>query len=181
MPLDRSQPEPAQIPNCRWIPLGHALFALVDEDQFEYLNKWFWYCQTRKRSKQRPYHCVARISEGRHSISMAREILGATVGQVVDHIDGNTLNNTRSNLRFASISQNSRNTRVKKTKKSHYKGVRKSRSAWKVVIFVNGIELYLGSFKSDVEAAKVYDNAARKYFGVFARLNFPNAGEQSAL
>ena len=104
-------------------------------------------------------------------------------GEHIDHIDGNGLNNRRSNLRVANHSQNLANRgKQRGSYSSQYKGVcfAKSRNKWQANIssgFLWGREhktKFLGRFKCEVEAAEAYDMAALKYFGEFAKLNFPN-------
>lgn len=92
----------------------------------------------------------------------------------IDHIDGDRANNRISNLRAATTSQNQSNREGKRGSASKYKGVHKSKSKkspWRVVIVVNGEGIYLGAFSNENEAAKVYNDAAIKYFGEFAYLN----------
>ena len=104
-------------------------------------------------------------------------------GEHVDHIDGNGLNNRRSNLRLATPHQNHANKpKQRGNYTSSYKGVcfDKSRNKWQASInsaILWGREhkkKFLGRFKSEIEAAEAYDVAALKYFGEFANLNFPN-------
>lgn len=89
---------------------------------------------------------------------------------LVDHKDCDGLNNRRSNLRAATARQNSGNSRKIKPASSRFKGVSfdKKRNKW-----VAGIAINLGRFDSEEEAARVYDVAAAKIHGEFARLNFP--------
>ena len=91
----------------------------------------------------------------------------------IDHIDGDPLNNLLSNLRTCTTSQNCRNSNRKKNSSSQYKGVNffKRDKKWKAEIYVNGKNLFLGLFINEIDAAKAYDIAAKKYFGEFARLN----------
>lgn len=98
----------------------------------------------------------------------------------VDHIDGNPLNNQRSNLRLATPAQNKHNSRKRKATSSIYKGVSKLKNSWKAQITVHGKTTRLGKFETEKEAALAFDEAARKLQGPFAKLNFPKEGEQSA-
>lgn len=107
-----------------------------------------------------------------HRIVLER-ILGRslTKKELVDHIDGNTLNNRRSNLRLASASQNSKNRKRQKNNHSGYKGVswHAKNRCWCAYIHVDKKSHYLGSFADPVSAHKAYKQAAIKYFGEFVR------------
>src|ERR1035438_9760997 len=107
---------------------------------------------------------------------MARLILGlAKDGPETDHRDRNGLNNRRSNLRIANDKDQSGNkdkfSRGGKSA-SKYKGVNLHSGKWRAVITPNKKHIYLGSFASEVDAARAYDRAAVEYFGEFARTNF---------
>lgn len=103
-------------------------------------------------------------------------------GESVDHINGDGLDNRRSNLRVCSHAENRRNSKKVSGRRklaSHYKGVsHPSKNRWTASITVMWKTLHIGSFKTEIEAARAYDEAARNHHGVFARLNFP--GTQSA-
>lgn len=92
----------------------------------------------------------------------------------VDHKDNNSLNNTRSNLRPYTSGQNAMNKHKQKGCTSKYKGVCWStqHKKWKAYITFNHERKYLGMFETELEAAKIYDEAAVEYFKDFARLNF---------
>ena len=94
----------------------------------------------------------------------------------IDHINGLPADNRKANLRQCSHAENMRNKRVYRSsnKKSKYKGVSKGDyESWRAEIKVNGIRHKLGSYKSEDDAARMYDAAARYYHGEFARTNFP--------
>lgn len=110
-----------------------------------------------------------------------RWLMRAAFGEEVDHIDGDQTNNRRANLRIVSRSENMRNRQRFGSAPTIFKGVSKSGDKWRATIQVDGKRKALGRFANPVNAAHAYDCAARKHFGKFARLNFPEKGEQSAL
>lgn len=95
-------------------------------------------------------------------------------GLEVDHINRNKLDNRRENLRLVTPEQNARNKTKSKNNTSGYKGVSLNRGRWMVTIRVDKKNKNLGRYDDILIAAKVYDNAARTYFGEFAVLNFPH-------
>lgn len=101
---------------------------------------------------------------------MQNTIMNPVKGMIVDHIDHNGLNNQRSNLRVCTISENNQNRRPKKGK--NYLGTKfvKSTNKWHAILRTK----FIGTFLSEIEAAKAYDKAAKEKFGEFAYLNFPN-------
>lgn len=97
-------------------------------------------------------------------------------GLFPDHINHNGLDNRKANVRPVTRAQNVWNRRkFKRPTRSKYKGVDWAidMKRWRARIRVNGRRIYLGSFSDELEAAKAYDRAARKYHGQFAALNFP--------
>ena len=127
------------------------------------------------------YYLYGRIKGERTSFH--RLITGAPKGTTVDHINGNTLDNRLSNLRICSHAENLRNRGKTKTNRSGFKGVCwfKRDKKWHAQITVNYKRLHLGYFSDKKEAARVYDIAARKYFGRFAQLNFSNTSIQNLI
>ena len=96
------------------------------------------------------------------------------VNMEIDHKDENKLNNQRYNLRLATHSQNMINKKIRKDNTSGYKGVHITSGKYILAhIRTGGKQIHLGSFIDIVSAAHAYDDAAKKYYGEFARLNFP--------
>lgn len=137
--------------------------ALVDDCDYEYLNQWEW------RALITGKNIYAIRSP---NILMHRIIINTPKGMDTDHRDHNGLNNQRSNLRICTTSQNLFNRSNAIRSKVKYKGVSKSKRGYKVYIFHDGKQINLGRFTNIIEAAKVYDEAAKKYHGEFACLNF---------
>jgi hypothetical protein len=109
--------------------------------------------------------------------------MDAPKGLLVDHRNSDSLDNRRTNLRLATHSQNQCNRRKRKNTSSRFRGVyfRKENRKWAAFISVAGKKIFLGYFDSETEAARVYDAAAKKYRGGFARLNFPEETPVSCL
>lgn len=159
---------------CR-IPLTQGKWALVDAVDFFWLSQWKW-----TASKLRGNRWIAvRKEEGKPVIQMHHVI--CPTDKLVDHANCDGLDNRRLNLRPATYSQNGANSKRKGKQAHGYKGIyldstprRKRR--WVASIKVNYRTQYLGRFSTSEEAARVYDAAARKHFGAFARCNFPEGG-----
>lgn len=106
-----------------------------------------------------------------HQVILER-ILGRKLnqGEIVDHDDGNPLNNTRSNLRVATHTQNMQNRKINKNNTSGFKGVIPWRKKWRATIWANGIRHHLGTFKSAEEASEAYGIASENLHGEFGRM-----------
>lgn len=158
----------------REIPLTQGYVALVDDADYEWLSQWKWHV-AKNKSHATPYAHRAIVGTHGKKLLMARAILDAPAGLCVDHINGNTLDNRRCNLRLATVSQNTANRHAVRPSSSPFTGVswNKQRSMWKAQIEHMGKGQYLGLFADEEDAARAYDAAARLHFGEFAKLNFP--------
>lgn len=118
--------------------------------------------------KSREWAYVAIRRRGKPVRLLHRELIGAPGGKWVDHKNGNTLDNRKANLRICSPSENARNRRQERGAVSRFKGVsRHSPTRWKAQIQVDGKHIYLGVFRTEEEAAGVYNAAAARLFGEF--------------
>ena len=91
--------------------------------------------------------------------------------EFVDHINGNTLDNRRSNLRVCTHKQNTRNSKLSKANRTGYKGVAFRKGNWIAEISPDGKKVYLGRFASAIDAAIAYNIAAKKYYSEYAKFN----------
>lgn len=143
--------------------------ALVDDEDYDYLNQWRWSVVERHRTC---YAMRIEVTEGgRTTFFMHRFIMNTPRDIQVDHIDGNGLNNQKSNLRNATHGQNQSNR--KSWGRSVYLGVSFQKGGYLSTIRSNNKQIYLGLFTSEEEAAIAYDKAALALHGEFSRLNFP--------
>ena len=162
------------------IPLTQGKFAFVDDEDFEWLSQWKWHYSTRYAA--RSVHLgVFNGVQKRKRVFMHKAILEKYLGtkelQETDHINCDSLDNRKCNLRLATRKQNGSNRRIPKSNTSGYKGVSWDKTTtnrdkkWLARIKVNNRLINLGRYLTKEEAAQVYNQAASQYFGEFSNLN----------
>ncbi len=156
------------------IKLTQGKYALVDDEDYEFLNQWKWIADKGYNT----YYATRREQVDNKSvhIKMHRLIMDTKSGEMVDHINRNGLDNRKENLRNCNKQQNRMNSIGNKNSSSIYKGItfRKSHNKWEARIQINNKLIYLGLYSNKKSAAKMYDYMADKHFKDFAVLNFPN-------
>lgn len=144
------------------IHLTKNMSCIVDEEDFNILNKYKWYYQNRG------YACNDKLG------LLHRFIMQCPRGLVVDHINGDKLDNRKSNLRICTQRENTFNSNGS-NKTSKYKGVSwcSQKHKWKAQICINKKNTYLGLFLNEIDAARKYDKIAILNYKDFSKLNFP--------
>lgn len=155
------------------IPLTRGLFAKIDDSDFEWLSSRKWYISTGGHGY---LYAGSSASHTKRTDLMHRIIMNAPHGMEVDHINHDTLDNQRHNLRLCTHNENAYNNLRKTKSYSGYKGVilckDNRKLKWLSRIMFNRKGIFLGRFSTPEEAALVYDAKARELFGEFARCNF---------
>jgi hypothetical protein len=166
------------------VQLTRGYVALVDDEEYRAVSMHSWHVKVyvRKDGSKLVYaETSVKVGFKKWTTKrMHRMVLNAAPETIIDHIDGEGLNNQKSNLRFATQFENTRNARAKTSilrmaVTSNFKGVHYDveRFAWVSRIRLRGRSKFLGRFATEVEAAQAYDSAAKEIFGEFARPNFP--------
>ena len=155
--------------------MAQPQYAIVDPADYERLKGYEWLARKATNS----FHARRFIPGGKGKkriIYLHQEMIQVPKGMVVDHINQNGMDNRRANLRAATWAQNAHNRKkYLKPGSSIYKGIswNKQSRNWKARIGFENKIIFLGHFKNEIDAAKAYDEAAKKYHGEFACLNFP--------
>jgi hypothetical protein len=150
------------------IPLSNGGFTVVDDKDYEFISGWKWY--------RRPDgYAATTVKIGKSQKFLHKFLMPTDPGQEVDHINRNKLDNRRDNLRYVTKQQNQMNQGVqKRSKSSTFKGVtyHGKTGKWRAYIKKDGKGKFLGVFKTEIEAAKAYDQKALELFGQYAGTNF---------
>ncbi len=159
------------------IPLTQNKFALVSDEDFEYLSQYKWAAFFNGRKWYAVRHSSRRLGR-RRTIYMHRVITNVSNDLEVDHINGDGLDNRRENLRIATRWQNAANRGTDKTNTSGFKGVWWDSHAkkWAATVHIKNERIYLGLFNSAEDAARAYDTESRKHLGEYAYPNFRQEG-----
>lgn len=162
----------------REIPLSNGMTALVDDEDYARVVQFNWHVN-KYGGGLRAFR-NSRTASGAKTVQYLHRYLMPDAA-LVDHVNGNALDNRRANLREATYTENVRNTK-KRPNRSGYKGVtwHSKTGKWHAGITVNKRRISLGYYSDPAEAAHAYDHAARQHFGEFARFNFPTGEELPA-
>jgi hypothetical protein len=158
----------------RRIYLGQGVWTILDVDDFYRFGNLKWTLNGTKKK----FYAVSGIKDENGNFKMVRLhrlIMNDPKGFLVDHMNGNSLDNRSANLRKATRTQNLFNTRKRENTSSRFVGVSfdKRYRVWHAYITHSRRKRFLGYFKNEVDAARAYDKSAKKYRRELARLNFP--------
>jgi len=156
------------------IVTSNGMETLVDDEDYIELSKYKWCAYWNKTSKSW-YVIRTDYTNGKTTIYMARYILNCPDDMQVDHINHDTMDNRKSNLRICYKFENIRNRKWNDNNTSGYKGVywHKRDRKWRSQYGINKTRKYIGSYNNPIVAALMYDDVVSKVYGEFASLNFP--------
>ncbi|MFE2860950.1 HNH endonuclease [Sphingobacterium multivorum] len=149
------QPEKYKI-----IPLTRGRFTMVDNEDFENIKGINWHCTAAFYAKNNSFGLLHRL------------IMNCPDGLVVDHINHDTLDNRKHNLRVCKYVENSMNQKPPRKKSfSNFKGVNLHHGRWRANMKFQGKHIHIGNFDTEIEAAIAYNEKAKEIYGEFAFLN----------
>lgn len=155
------------------VPLTRGKYTLIDAEDCLKVIPYRWNARYDKYSDSYRAYTNARIDGKQTTLIMHRLIMDAPKGMSVDHINHDTLDNRKANLRLATTAQNNKNAPKRKDNKSGYKGVswRRDKEKYQAKIKNDNVQHYLGYFDTPEEAALAYNKAAVQMHGEFAAPN----------
>jgi hypothetical protein len=161
--------------NDNTITLSNGMKATVSSTDFAYLNSMHWYMLP-SGENPRPVAATGYIKGNVNTRELMHRIVAVRMGlrvsgMDVDHVNGDTLDNRRENIRVCTHTQNMMNRRKLSPTSSRYKGVSARGKKWRAYIRVGGKLIHIGTFCDEEEAARAYNEYANKYFGEYALLN----------
>lgn len=161
-------------PGMAEIALSGNAAATVDDADVPLVSSYVW--SVERRGGKAYAVCYLDAADLTRKVLMHRIIMGAKRGELVDHVNGDSLDNRRTNLRLCTVAQNGMNRRKQRTRAataSRFKGVSWDRSngIWRARIVLKGKQHSLGNFRVEDDAARAYDAAAKEHFGAFACTN----------
>lgn len=152
-------------PSIAYLPLTQGLYALIDRDDAAQVERWNW-CVIRPSGLPRPMR-----RENRRAVLLYRKLLNAPAESLVDHRNGNTLDNRRANLRLCTSAQNLRNTTPVGSGKSGRRGVSWDgyTGKWRAWLMLDGKLVASSRHKRFEDAVAARERAEREHFGEFRR------------
>lgn len=163
--IGKAKMEYENIPdNCKAVPLSNGKYSIVDEEDYDKVMLYNWY-----HTKGYANSHIDDINKSLHHFILKYDYKKGD--KYVDHINGDGLDNRKSNLRFCTHQQNQMNSRGLKGSFSKYKGVFKYSNKYRASITHNRKMIHLGVFDTEIEASLAYDKKAVELFGYFAKLN----------
>jgi hypothetical protein len=154
--------------NLAYVPLTQGLEAIIDAKDAKLVKHRNWFASVNGRNR----YALSKLPTECKPISIHRFLMKPEEGYVIDHINGDGLDNRRENLRLANSAQNAWNSRIAKNNTSGFKGVtfNKREGRWRAKISHDGKRINIGTYDTAELASAAYEGAARALFGAYARI-----------
>ncbi|HEY1248828.1 MAG TPA: HNH endonuclease [Nitrososphaera sp.] len=151
------------------IPLTQGKVAIIDDEDYDLISQYKW-CAHWNGTR---WYAIS--ATGGHRVRMHRLLIDVPEGYEVDHINGDSLDNRKQNLRVVTRAKNLQNREANKNSTSKYIGVylESGTGKFRAALKKNGITYRGGRYKTEEEAAKARDILALQHFGQDCKLNFP--------
>ena len=158
-----------------YVPLTRGYEAVIDATDVPLVQDCNWVVTSPTRSTVYAWAFFVDAEGVKSSLRMHRLFLSPEDSEVIDHIDGNGLNNRRNNIRICSVTENNWNTKVSRANRSGYAGVHwdRRKGKWRASIGFKGKDIHLGRFKDPMKAHEAYLRALAEYRGSFSPLLRP--------
>lgn len=162
----------------REISLTQGKITVVDDEDFDRLSQWRWHARKKRNGFYACRNSYDPATQKSDKVYMHHVLISVRKGEQIDHRDGDTLNNQKSNLRRVTRAQNLQNVRVRRHSTTGFVGVHFDKNLGRFTARIKNS--HLGCYDTAEEAARSRDDAARKDFGEFGTYNFPREGERAA-
>ena len=155
------------------LELSRGKEALLDDEDYIIAKRYKWYAHYRRGKFYAATQLYDPATKTQSLVSLHDVILWKPKGFIIDHINGDSLDNRRKNLRVCTYSENCQNTKIRKDNTSGVRGVNRKQGTeqWVARVSFKKKRFYLGTFDKKKDAIEAYNKKASELYGINAKLN----------